>query len=145
VHQPNVILLVEDDANDAFFFDRALAGIGYAGRLQHVTDIEEAKAVLLKARSASEGGAQPIPELIVADSAVSPRGSGVEFLEWQRAEGFNLPFFILTGAIDPDLRERAEAAGVRKVLTKTSNLKAMADQLREIVLALPAERRAWLK
>jgi CheY-like chemotaxis protein len=146
VSQSNVILLVEDDPNDAFFFSRALSGLGFNGKLHHVTDIEEAKAYLLQARAPANADApEPLPELIVADSAVAPRGSGVELLEWQRAEGFNLPFFILTGSIDPVLRERAEAAGVQRVLTKTSNLPAMAEQLREIISALPPARRSWLK
>ena len=38
-----VILLVEDDENDAFFVKRALTKLGFPGKIHHATDTDEAK------------------------------------------------------------------------------------------------------
>lgn len=120
-----VILLVEDDANDAYFFQRALDEIGFKGTLRHVNNTDAAKIFI------QDGG---LPSLIVADSAVSVTGTGTELLEWMRANQFlkDVPFVILSGGVEPEMRERAEAAGVSRVLTKAANYKTTAVQLREV-------------
>lgn len=134
-----VILLVEDDFNDAFFVERALKEIGFPGRLRHVTNAEQAREFL-------EAG-EPLPEIIVADSALSPGGTGIELLEAVRStEGWHkIPFIVLSGGMSETMRQRAAEAGATAVLTKATQLKDTTRQLREILGHLPPERRQWLK
>lgn len=120
-----MILLVEDDSNDAFFLERALDEIGYEGKLHHVTNTAAAKSFI------KGGGA---PALVISDSMISPNGTGTELLEWIRANNFlkGVPFVILSGALEPEMQARAEAAGAARFLTKASNFKDTANQLREV-------------
>jgi CheY-like chemotaxis protein len=136
---PCVILLVEDDANDAFFVERALKELGFEGELRHVTDADAARGFLTDA--------QHLPEIIVADSALSPTGTGVELLESVRANGAwgKIPFIVLSGGMTETMRQRATEAGATAVLTKASALKDTTKQLREILQHLPDHCRQWLK
>ena len=43
-----VIVLVEDNPNDAFFVERALERIGFEGKIEHFEDIETAQAYIAK-------------------------------------------------------------------------------------------------
>lgn len=134
-----VILLVEDDFNDAFFVERALKEVGFPGKLQHVTDAEQARQIL-------EAGA-PLPEIIVADSALSPGGTGIELLEAVRSTEpwKKIPFIVLSGGMSDTMRRRAAEAGATAVLTKATQLKETTRQLREILAHLPPACREWLK
>lgn len=141
------ILLVEDDENDAFFLKRALKELGFRGQIQHVTNTDEAKRYLLGDAPFSDSTKFHRPQIIVADSAVSIRDSGVEFLEWARNRGLcrDVPFIILSGGISEETRKRAEAAGVDQILTKTSSYLDLLPRLREVLAKLPSQCREWLK
>jgi len=141
------ILLVEDDENDAFFLKRALTALGFPGKVHHVTETEEAKNYVRGDGVYSDREKFPEPEMIVADSAVTVRDSGVEFLEWVRAQKAkpNVPFIIFSGGVSEETRKRAEAAGVRKIVTKASSQTELLQRLREIVEEFPHECREWLK
>jgi CheY-like chemotaxis protein len=138
VNSKRVILLVEDDPNDVFFLERALEEVKFPGELRHFTSTDEAKRYLKGTGDYADRAVHPLPVLIIADSAVAARGSGVEFLEWMKGEklGGSAPFIILSGGVDQEMRERAEAAGVARVLTKASNYKQTAAQLREVLASL---------
>ncbi len=141
------ILLVEDDQNDAFFVTRALKEIGFDGNLIHFENTSEAKSYLLGEGAYSDRERHPVPQLIVADSAVSIRDSGVELLEWIRQEQTvkSIPFIILSGGVSEETRQRAEAAGVRQIVTKGNNFRDLIPGLRSILLEFPPECREWLK
>lgn len=133
-----VVLLVEDDPNDAFFLGRALEESGFNGQLLHLTDADTAKAYLLGEGRYSDRSAHPAPDVIIADSALTARGSGVELLEWMRAANLEKApaFVILSGALEQRMRERAEAAGVKRVLLKMANYRETGKQLRELFAEL---------
>ena len=139
MNQPCVILLVEDDANDAFFVSRALKDLGFDGKLEHVTDTDAARAYL-------QAGAA-LPQIVISDAALSPRGTGVELLEWMRQQRSlsKIPFVILSGEVSPDVRERATAAGAESVLRKGSSFTETVNSLREVLGHLPPDCRTWLK
>jgi CheY-like chemotaxis protein len=134
-----VILLVEDDPNDAFFVQRALKDLGFPGKLKHVTDSQEARDYLATA--------SPAPQVIVADSALCVSGSGIEFLEWVRKSDSwrQIPFIVLSGGMTDEMRKRAAQAGATAVMTKATALLETSRQLREILSHLPANCREWLK
>lgn len=141
-----LILLVEDDPNDAFFISRALKEIGFRGRLEHVTDTKTARAYVAGAEQYSDRAQFPTPDIVVSDSILPGRGSGIELLEWMRQQNFGgIPFVILSGEVTPEVRARASAAGVQSLLQKGSNLRETTHALREAIKQMPAECRPWLK
>jgi CheY-like chemotaxis protein len=140
-----VILLVEDDANDAFFISRALDELGFDGRLEHVTNTRAARDYIGGGGKYSDREKFPAPEIVVSDSILPGQGSGVELLEWMRKENFAMPFIILSGEISADVQQRAEAAGVELLLRKGSNFHDTAQALKDALLQMPPECRTWLK
>ena len=142
-----VILLVEDDANDAFFVARALKDLGFDGKLEHVTDTRVARSYIMGADQYADRKVFPAPDIVISDSALSGRGSGVDLLEWMRNEpgAKNTPFVILSGEVRSDMRARAEAAGVQLIIQKGSNFRDTARSLREALLHMPEGCRPWLK
>jgi CheY-like chemotaxis protein len=141
-----VILLVEDDSNDAFFISRALTELGFDGRIEHVTATQAARDYLSGAGIYADREKFPQPDIVVSDSILPGRGSGIELLEWMRTQTFKeTPFIILSGEITPDVKERATSAGVRRLLRKGTNFRDTQQALREALLEMPPECRPWLK
>jgi CheY-like chemotaxis protein len=142
-----VILLVEDDANDAFFVERALSDLGFDGKVEHVTDTHFARAYVSGEGKFNNRENFPFPDIVISDSALSGRGTGIEFLEWMSNDPTtkDVPFVILSGDISPQIRQRAENAGVQLILQKGSNFRETSRALREALLKLPERCRLWLK
>jgi CheY-like chemotaxis protein len=142
-----VILLVEDDQNDAFFIERALKELGFTGKLEHLTDTFKARDYLSGAGQFGNREKFPLPDIVVSDSALPGKGSGIELLEWMRGqpELKEAPFIMLSGEITADVRARANAAGVRLLLQKGSNFKQTGEALRQALLQMPERCRPWLK
>jgi len=138
-------LLVEDDANDAFFISRALKDLGFEGRLEHVTNTHVAREYIAGAGKYANRQEFPAPQIVVSDSILPGRGSGVELLEWMRKGNFATPFIILSGEISPDVQERASAAGVDLLLRKGSDFHETAEALKGALLQMPPECRPWLR
>ena len=143
--KPCVILLVEDDANDAFFISRALNDLGFEGRLEHVTTTPAARDYIAGDGKYTDREKFPAPQIVVSDSILPGHGSGVELLEWMRKTDLATPFIILSGEISRDVQERAEAAGVQLLLRKGSNYHDTANALKNALRQLPPECRPWLK
>lgn len=129
------ILLVEDDENDAFFVKRALGELGFDGKLIHCTETEKAKDFLLGNGAWADRKEHPLPEMVIADSAVTVRDSGVEFLEWIRQKGVvpEAPFIILSGGVSDETRSRATAAGVRRIVNKGKSYAELVKELAGIL------------
>ena len=141
-----VILLVEDDSNDAFFISRALTELGFDGRVEHVTATQTARDYLSGAGEYGDREKYPHPDIVVSDSILPGRGSGIELLEWMRKQNFKeTPFIILSGEITPDVKQRATSAGVRQLLRKGSNFRDTRQALQQALLQMPPECRPWLK
>jgi CheY-like chemotaxis protein len=132
------ILLVEDDANDAFFIARALKDLGFIGKLHHVTTTQAARDYLSADAKIQDRKDLPSPEIVISDSALPGRTSGIELLEWLRTQR-ELPqpaFIMLSGEITADVRERATNAGVQSLLRKASNFNDTVRDLREALLQI---------
>src|SRR5690606_31059966 len=59
-----------------------------------------------------------------------PKMDGLEFFEWLRQQGHNLPFFMLTGEVLES--QKLLDAGVTDVLHKPDDLKKLAQLLKKI-------------
>jgi CheY-like chemotaxis protein len=96
-----LILVVEDDANDQAFIQRALKRSGVANRVAHVNDGEEATAYLRGFGLYEDRRQHPLPRLIITDLKM-PRMGGIELLAWMnsRPEFRLIPTIVLTSSSD---------------------------------------------
>jgi CheY-like chemotaxis protein len=83
VKEVKVILLVEDNEDDAFFFSRAIGRARIGSRLQHAEDGQAAIDYLSGREGYSNRDRFPLPDLIVLDLKL-PKRSGFEVLAWIR-------------------------------------------------------------
>ncbi len=103
-----VILLVEDDPNDAVLAERALAKGCVPHRVFRLHDGDEALNYLRGEPPFNDRKAHPLPILILLDLKMS-RVTGFQVLTWlkTRPELSAIPVVVLTGSILG--RDRAEA------------------------------------
>src|SRR3954467_409184 len=81
VEKGPVILLVEDDVDDAFFVERALNKAGVQHQLVHLRDGAEAIRYLRGEGDYQDRKENPMPSLILLDLKM-PTVSGLEVLSW---------------------------------------------------------------
>jgi CheY-like chemotaxis protein len=105
-----IILLAEDDPNDVFFLQRALAKAGINFPLHVVRNGQEALEYLAGLGKFSDRVKYPLPSLLLLDLKM-PFVDGFEVLAWARAqtELKQLPVIVLTSsAVDRDRQRTAE-------------------------------------
>jgi two-component system, response regulator len=81
----NLILLVEDEPDDAFFFQHCLREAGIANRVSVARDGLEALDYLKGIGKFADRETHPLPCLVVLDLKL-PRATGFEVLEQMRLE-----------------------------------------------------------
>jgi CheY-like chemotaxis protein len=113
--QPLRILLVENDPDDVFFLERALAKEGFREPLTCVRDGAEAISYLENLSSA----AAPLPDVVLTDINM-PRVNGIDLLRWLREQPqFQaLPVIVLTSSNEQSDRSDTQRLGVFKFITK---------------------------
>lgn len=79
------ILLVEDEPNDVFLFERAFRKLNLSGNLQVASDGEAAISYLTGEGEYADRERYPIPSLVLLDLKL-PRISGLEILSWLRQQ-----------------------------------------------------------
>jgi|tagenome__1003787_1003787.scaffolds.fasta_scaffold20447183_2 CheY-like chemotaxis protein len=80
---PGSILLVEDNDDDAFFFEKAVQRLGVSLKVERATDGAAAVEYLMKQLEACGEDALTTPSLVMLDLKL-PRMGGFEVLEWIR-------------------------------------------------------------
>jgi len=107
------VLLVEDDQNDALFFQRAARAVCPAIELEVARDGELAVQML------SRRDGHPLPDRIVLDLKL-PRRSGIEVLTWIRSNPSlkHLSVTILTSSGEPSDMERIRGLGIDEYIVK---------------------------
>lgn len=105
------ILLVEDDPVVSEVVGSMLRVIGH--RVEHAASAEQAEEVLGRWR----------PDLVISDHRM-PGATGLDLAKRWAAR---LPFVILSGEVSSELRSQAEAAGVRRVLSKPVGLATLRE------------------
>jgi CheY-like chemotaxis protein len=107
-----IILLVEDDINDALLAKRALKQAGVTSRIAEISDGEEAITYLAGNTPFHDRTKYPLPSLILLDLKM-PKLNGFEVLSWlqSRPELAKIPVVVLTGSMLPEDRNQARQLG----------------------------------
>jgi CheY-like chemotaxis protein len=134
-----IILLVEDDPNDAIIARQALSKAGITHKIVHLRDGEEAIHYLGGEPPFNDRTKSPLPALVLLDLKM-PKYSGFDVLTWlqSRPELAKVPVVVLTGSIYAEDRRRAHnlgAIGYEIKPVDSTELAAIANNIR---LHLPA-------
>lgn len=128
-----VILLAEDQPNEALLLRRAFERSGLAHRLEVVCDGEEAISYLQGEGAFSDRVRYPLPTLLLLDLKM-PKKNGFEVLHWlgTRDEFQEMPVVVLTASdIGTDVR-KAYRTGATGYLVKPISLKGCVELVKTI-------------
>ena len=131
--RPCRVLLIEDDPDDVFLFERALdsvkVGLRHEVALELVRDGLEA-AFLVSVEDLTDR----LPDVMVLDLNM-PRLNGVKFLHVLREtiELSEVPVFVLTTSTARPVHDEALRAGADKVFVKPDSADALSAIAAEIV------------
>ena len=130
-----VILLVEDNEDDAFFTQRAIQQAGVQNRLLLVRDGEEALDYLGGTGKFAERDKFPFPGLVLLDLKL-PYYSGLEILAWLREKSLlaQTTVAVLTSSNEPSDLKRAYELGTTTYLVKPPSPKMIHDLIKTFKL-----------
>jgi CheY-like chemotaxis protein len=131
------LLLAEDDENDVFFLQRALAKV--ENPLKVVHDGQEVIDYLSGSEKFSDRSQFPLPYLLILDLKM-PRKTGMDVLEWLREQPdlHILPVLVLSSSAHRTDIERAYELGANGFVVKPASVQKRAELAKAI-------RAYWLK
>ena len=129
-----VILLLENEENDVFFFRRALSALDFRGQVRVVENSSQAREYLEGTGQFADRHYYPLPDLIVSDLKM-PGQTGIEFLQWLRTHPHyqQIPFVMFSGSALPQDRDIALRDGAHAFFTKSGEFAVTRDRVREIL------------
>lgn len=127
------VLLVEDNEDDILFVRRAFRRAKLSNPLPVVEDGDAAVAYLSGEGDYSDRTRHPLPTLVLLDIKL-PRRSGLEVLEWLRAQpGLRrIPVVVLTSSKESSDVDRAFDLGASGYLVKPVNFDGLLEMVRTI-------------
>ncbi len=133
-----VILLVEDNVEDVFFFRRALTRLNVNVEVRLVVNGADAQSYLEGRQPYVNRQYYPLPDLIVCDFKL-PRKSGAEFLRWLRTQTAfeEIPFVLYSGSALKKEEELAMQLGATLYLRKIADFAETVERVQKIVTLLP--------
>jgi CheY-like chemotaxis protein len=119
IDESKVILLVEDDANDAVMTENALRSAGISNRVVHVSDGDEALAYLRGDALFSDRKVFPLPSIVLLDLKM-PRMDGFRVLSWFTYQTDRKKFLVIVLSGHGELQhiKRAYELGANSFLIK---------------------------
>src|SRR5690242_12446579 len=125
-----VILIAEDDHNDAFLLERTIRKIGATAPIQIVENGEEAIHYLAGEGKYADRAAYPFPAVLITDIKM-PRRNGFELLDWIRdhPECATIPTIVWSSSnLESDVI-KAYQLGANCYLRKPTNLNDWQERL----------------
>lgn len=130
----SVFLLVEDNADDVFFMQRAFKRAGLLNPLQVVTNGDQAIDYLAGNREFGDRTRYPFPHMIFLDLKL-PGRDGFDVLTWLRQERkSDVPVAVLTSSPEEVDRTRARLLGAEAYLLKPPTKEVLIDTCRQFSL-----------
>lgn len=130
----SVFLLVEDNADDAFFMERAFRRAGLTNPLRIVTNGDQAIDYLDGKGGFADRVANPFPDLVFLDLKL-PGRDGFDVLHWLRHEKRSqVPVAVLTSSPEEVDRRRARELGAEAYLIKPPTKEVLLDCCRRFQL-----------
>jgi DNA-binding NtrC family response regulator len=118
------LLLVEDNADDAFLLERHLRRHGFQPQITRV----ETSPAMLEALAGSD-----TPDVVLADYNL-PNFSGPAALQLLRKSGLDIPFLMMSGAVSEETAVESMRAGAHDYVSKqnlTRLVPALERELKE--------------
>src|SRR5262245_12834582 len=109
----HIVLLVEDDPNDAFLARTALRESGAFHQVIHLSDGDEAIRYLNGDPPYNDRDNYPLPGLVLLDLKM-PKLTGFDVLAWLQRHSrlaAQIPVVVLTGSIYPEDMKKAQELG----------------------------------
>lgn len=124
------ILLAEDNEDDVFIFQRALAAAKITNPLQIVNDGESTLAYLAGTGGYADRIRFPVPMLVMLDLKM-PRVNGLEILKWIREQRHldGVSVVVLTSSAEERDITRAYQLGARSYLVKPPTAATLTEML----------------
>jgi CheY-like chemotaxis protein len=131
--EENVILLVEDCAEDASLALYAFKKWGIPNPVRVIPDGEQALEYLAGKGKYADRERHPLPCLALLDLKL-PQLPGLEVLQWIRArrELDSLPVIVLSGTRQPEEFEQAHRLGANGCVNKTNDLNELYDLIQHL-------------
>jgi CheY-like chemotaxis protein len=132
---PNTILLVEDNEDDAFFMRRALKDACIQNPVRHVEDGQQAIDYLAGSGDYADRDVHPLPMVVFLDLKL-PFKSGHDVLQWIRNQPqfAKLVVIVLTSSNEPVDLDRAYKNGANSYVVKPPKPEDLTDLARSFEL-----------
>lgn len=132
------ILVLEDNADDAFLLSRAMRYADLGCATEFVRDGREAIAYLQGDPPYTNRDVFPMPDLMLVDVTM-PELNGMQFLNWLRQQPAfqKIPVLMLTNSMRDSDRVEAEKLGANAFFVKPASSNALYSLLKRI-------EREWL-
>ena len=139
------ILMVEDDENDVYLFEREFIRLMDRVRVRRVRDGVEATEYMEGVGEYADRGKYPLPRVILLDLNL-PRINGLEFLEWLRSVFHGnvqqTPVIVLSSSsLEADVQAASDAGG-SAFLTKPAQWEDLLEQLQRLGIHLAGQGEA---
>jgi CheY-like chemotaxis protein len=133
MHHNDLVLVAEDNPDDALLLRRALEKAGIRARVQIVADGEELLLYLQGRGTYGNRALSPLPSLIILDLKM-PRKTGLEVLEWLNCNRdiSIVPTIVLSASnLENDVRA-AYHLGANTYFVKPSTFDELVDTMRTV-------------
>ena len=131
MNEDGLILVVEDNDNDAFLLREAFHRAGILNPLRIVVTAEQATEYLLGNGLYASRRDFPLPSIIFTDLHL-PRTSGLSLVRWIKSQPSlaEIPVVVMSGSDGRETREAAYEAGANLVLSKPAGQEELVQEVR---------------
>jgi len=127
----DLVLIAEDNPDDALLLRRAISKAGIPARIKIVSDGEEMLLYLQGLGAYADRSANPLPALIILDIKM-PRKTGLEVLQWleEHPELAVVPTVVLSASnVEKDIR-KAYHHGANTYFVKPTTFDELVETIR---------------